>query len=80
MDSARFLLENGANADAEVIPHFSALAHACFNGRLDMAKLLLDNGANVHWKVPKGTTLFKMARGPHQKQIRELLKQHGVTE
>ena len=80
--SVRLLLEKGADANTETIniPQLSALAYACSSGQLDMVKLLLENGARIDWGIPTETTLYQMAQGRHQEQIRELLKQHGVTE
>jgi ankyrin repeat protein len=71
----RWLLERGANVNAQAEDGYTSLSQACWNGRLEIVRELLGHGANVNatLTIRGDTSLMSASQQGHLEVVRELL-------
>lgn len=74
-DTARYLLQRGANANTADAGGNSALMGAAFKGDLDVVRLLVEYGADVDARNAKGRTASDFAHLFGRAQVARFLKQ-----
>lgn len=77
---ALYLLENGAEVNAQGIKGGTALIFASYYNYPEIAKALLDRGASVDVKDNRGHTALFYAEEYGHKAIVEMLEQAGATK
>lgn len=81
IDIVNFLLDKGADINAQTPTGETALTVASGNGYKDVVKLLINRGANVNIKGGRSNvTPIKVARERGHEDIVTLLKNYGATE
>ena len=78
LETARRLLEHGADPDICTNTHSTPLHEASFRGLLEVARLLLSYGAKVDAKDDKGRTPFQVAASEGHHEFMKLLLEHGA--
>jgi ankyrin repeat protein len=78
-DTARRLLEHGADPNICSDSHLTPLHQASSRGSLEVARLLLSYGAKVDVKDVKGRTPFQVATSEGHHEITKLLLEHGAV-
>jgi len=74
VDSARILLDNGANANAKGYSDWTPLYFASYYGHLKLTQLLLERGANLNARADgKNTPLYLASEEGHLEIVRFLL-------
>ena len=79
-DSIRFLLEHGADVDAQDNDKSTPLHVASYYGHLKATRLLLEHGASVHLQNHEGKTAFEVASSEGRRRITQLLSEHVQSE
>lgn len=80
IEGIRFLLENGASAQASSLSGRKAIVAAAKKGRLDIMKLLLDHGASARTDDYQGNSLLSIALEQNNSiPMAELLLQYGSS-
>jgi hypothetical protein len=74
----RFLLEHGADINAQNRIGHAPLNWASSIGRLEVVRLLLEHGANVEVKRNDGKTALQEAAGNGHDEVVELLREYGA--
>jgi uncharacterized protein len=79
-ETARYLLENGAdsNAVAKNETGFTALTGAVSQNHTEVAKMLIENGANVNYSYEGGFTPLMHAAYAGSFELVKLLLEHGA--
>lgn len=80
LDTARILLEAGADPDVVNDQGQTPLAGVAYKGHFDIAALLLRHGAKVDGASPDGKTPLMMAAMFNRTAIIDLLLQHGAAK
>jgi ankyrin repeat protein len=78
VETARLLLQNGANADAANRYGVTPLSLACTNGSARMIGLLLESGAGADRALPDGSTPLMIAARTGNPEAVDLLLKRGV--
>jgi len=73
VDMAKFLLDKGADVNAQAAGHFTALTAAVDYADPELVRLLIQAGANTRVKPADGRTAARRVRGPYVDEIRALL-------
>ena len=79
LDTARRLLEHGADPNIGTNSHSTPLHKASSLGFLEVARLLLSYGAKVETKDKEGSTPFQVAASKGHHEITKLLLEHGAV-
>jgi len=79
LDTARRLLEHGADPNICSKSHSTPLHQASSRGSLEAARLLPSYGAKVDAKNGRGWTPFQVAASKGHRQIMKLLLEHGAV-
>ena len=79
LDTARRLLEHGADPNICDKYHLTPLHLASYRGLLEVARLLLSYGAKVDAKEDKGRTPFQAAASEGHHEVTKLLLEHGAV-
>ena len=79
LDTARRLLEHGADPNISDNRHSTTLHEASSRGSLEVARLLLSYGAKVDAKDDDGSTSFQVAASEGHHEITKLLLEHGAV-
>ena len=74
----RFVLEHGADVNAQSKSGVTSLHTASSNGALEVVRLLLEHGADVEVKRNDGQTVLKAATDGGNGEIVKLLGDHGA--
>jgi hypothetical protein len=77
MDMVEFLLDHGANLEAQNRQGFTPLAFAVQGNHLKMTEYLLRRGADIHAKSSRGTVAHTAAEWGYVEMMKLLLK-HGA--
>ena len=75
--AAKMAIKNGAEIDVEDEDGDTPLHYAAHYGYIRLVKLLIENEAEVNHKNKDGKTPLYYAEKCKQKEIANLLKQHG---
>ena len=75
LETAKAIIEGGADIDAGDRHLRGPLAFAAFQGNLDMVKLLVENGANLEAKDDVSHTPLMFAQRARHKEVTEYLEQ-----
>lgn len=75
-DVAKFLLETGADLNAQDAADNTALMGVSYKGILDIASILIEQGADVNIQNSQGYTALMFAAMFNQEEIIRLLIQH----
>ncbi|KAI3893433.1 hypothetical protein MKX03_020277, partial [Papaver bracteatum] len=78
LDTIRYLLEKGANADARTDTNYTPLHCAARKGDTKIINLLLSKGAHVDVACRTGTALLRAAACGHRDSVKVLLD-HGAN-
>ena len=76
VDTARLLLERGAEVNRAIEGGATPLYIACEHGQADAARLLLENGAEVDRAMNDGSTPLSIAKSQGQAAVVDLLAQY----
>ena len=79
LDTARRLLEHGADPNICSNRHSTPLHEASSRGSLEVVRLLLSYGAKVDAKDDDGSTSFQVAASEGHHEITKLLLEHGAV-
>ncbi|WP_051436826.1 ankyrin repeat domain-containing protein [Brachyspira alvinipulli] len=74
LESAEFLLENGADVNSRDYQYQTPLMYAAQNGNLEIIKLLISKGANINAKDYRDRTALDMARSKGYNDIVNILE------
>ena len=74
----RFLLEHGADINAQSHGGWTPLQRASRYGRLEVVRLLLEHGADVEVKNNGGKTALQEAADMGRDEVVKLLREHGA--
>ncbi|KAI0289215.1 ankyrin repeat-containing domain protein [Russula brevipes] len=77
---AQFLLDHGADINAQDANHSTPLHEAAEDGRLEVVRVLLKHGADVHIRGRGDRTPFQVAKSRGRTQIAHLLLEHGAED
>ena len=77
-ETAKYLLEAGADVNAPDAGGNTALMGVCFKGYPNIATLLLDHGADVNQQSVNGATALIYTAMFGQAEIAKLLLEHGA--
>src|SRR3982751_4058061 len=78
VETARLLLESGANPNATQIGGFVPLHSAAQNGDRALVELLLSHGADVNARSDDGRTALSLAEAGGHEEVARLLKERGA--
>ena len=70
----KYLVENGADANAKDDNGRTALMDASYNGHLEIVKYLVENGADVNVKNDQGKTALDIAKEKEYTTIAKYLE------
>ncbi|VUC23003.1 unnamed protein product [Clonostachys rosea] len=76
--SSRFLLENGADINAQGGTYSTALQAASVEGHMEIAQLLIKNGADINAQGGRYNTALQAASAKGHTEIAEILIQKGA--
>ncbi|MBS1839941.1 MAG: ankyrin repeat domain-containing protein, partial [Acidobacteria bacterium] len=76
---AKWLLENGANANYSYSNGYTPLLTAAANGHLEILKALLAHGADPHAKTTDGKNALAYAIERKHANVEEFLRQNGLS-
>jgi ankyrin repeat protein len=77
-DAAEFLLENGANVNAQNSAEMTSLHLAAKQGFIDVVKVLLSRKPDLNIKDSRGWTPLTWAEKTHHDEIANLLRENGA--
>ena len=80
LDIVQYLLETGADINAQDSMGNTALMGICFKGSVDIATLLVNRGADVNLKNVNADTALKFASTYGHQDIVELLLANGAKK
>ena len=60
IETAQFLIDNGANINAKDNYGWTSLMRACYNGHIETAQILIDNGADIEAQDKVWLDLFNV--------------------
>jgi ankyrin repeat protein len=85
VDTARWLLDHGADANVQTFRHdegWTPLFMAAWNKRLEIVQILLEHHADIHAQSPSGEVALHVAACHHESQFQinvlQLLLDHGA--
>ena len=79
VETARLLLESGADANATQAGGFVPLHSAAQNGDRPLVELLLSHGADVNARSDDGRTALSLAEGAGHGDVARILRERGAT-
>ena len=77
-DVVQLLLDHGADVNAKMQDHWTALHFASKFGRFEIVEALLKQGANVGMRNDSGRTAYQVASRYGERKIMRLLSEYDV--
>lgn len=79
VETAKWLLDNGAAPNYSYANGYTPLLTAAANGHLEILKALLDRGADLHAKTTDGKNALAYAEERGHKEVASFLLQRGLS-